>query len=97
MTFEFYAEIWEWRGVGSWHFVSLPSEASDEIEDARGPRTSGFGAVPVIVTIGSTTWTTSIFPSKEEETYVLPVKKPVRTAEGLQAGDVARVTLSLRL
>lgn len=41
------------------------------------------------------TWSTSVFPSNEAQTYVLPVKKDVRRREGLDDGDVIRVRLTL--
>jgi hypothetical protein len=40
----------------------------------------------VEVTVGSTTWRTSLFPDTKRATYLLPVKKAVRTAEGLADG-----------
>jgi hypothetical protein len=91
----FDAELWIWdaRRGDSWTFVSLPAEASDEIRElAAGPR-RGFGSVRVCATIGGSTWTTSIFPDKRG--YVLPVKRAVRKAEGLDAGDTATVTIEL--
>jgi hypothetical protein len=45
------------------------------------------------VTIGSSRWRTSIFPDKQRATYVLPVKKAVRAAEGLAHGVTADVEL----
>ena len=45
-------------------------------------------------TIGSSTWTASIFPARQAG-HVLPVKRPVRAAEGLDVGDVATVTVEL--
>lgn len=42
----------------------------------------------------STTWTTSVFPATTGS-YVLPVNKPVRRAEGLEAGDAVEVSLEL--
>ncbi len=79
--------------MASWHFVSLPEEVSDEIEELYAHRANGFGAVKVNVTIGASRWTTSVFPDKARRTYVLPVKKPVRVAEGLEAGVQARVDI----
>jgi Domain of unknown function (DUF1905) len=40
-------------------------------------------------------WTTSIFPDSGSGTYVLPIKRPVRTAEALGVGDIATVTVEL--
>jgi len=93
--FEFDAEVWEHDGSGSWHFVSLPEPIADDIEAAFGHRARGFGSLRVDVTIGGSRWQTSIFPDKKRGTYVLPVKKPVRVAEGLAEGSVARVALTV--
>jgi hypothetical protein len=49
--------------------------------------------VKVKVTIGSSTWSTSVFPDAKRGTFVLPVKKPVRQAEGIEAGDRVKVAL----
>jgi len=54
----------------------------------------GFGSVRVRATIGTSTWTTSIFPDSQAG-YVLPVKRAVRVAEALDVGDVAMVTVEL--
>ena len=98
-SYAFTAPLWRWEAKdeaasGSWFFVSLPFEVSDEIEVVAGPG-KGFGSVRVEVRIGATTWRTSVFPSTEQKTYVLPVKKAVRAAEGLDEGTAAHVTLSL--
>lgn len=99
VTFE--AELYLWQPgdtaggqAGSWVFLNVPEDLADEIEDQAGPR-RGFGSVRVEVRIGGTTWRTSLFPSTAERTFVLPVKKAVRAAEGLEVGDTATVTLHL--
>src|SRR4051794_31574604 len=64
-TYSFSAVLWIWaEAKGSWHFVTLPAELSDEIEEQVGDAARGFGSVPVEVSLGPTTWRTSIFPSK---------------------------------
>ena len=94
MSYSFTAEVWEWTSRTSWFFVNVPEEqADDDIEERYRRRAAGFGSVRVEVTIGSTTWQTSIFPSKENATYVLPLKKAVRVAEGLEPGSPATVDL----
>jgi hypothetical protein len=94
---DFTAELWNWdaRRLDSWTFVSLPAEASEEIRDHTAGHARGFGAVRVRVTIGATTWQTSIFPDAARGTYVLPVKKAVRRAESLEEGDRAAVRVEL--
>lgn len=95
-TFEFTAEVWRWEQQAAWHFVSLPADVADEIEAGAGQRAGGFGSVPVTVTIGGSTWRTSVFPDRRRATYVLPVKQAVRAAEGIGAGDAVAVTLTVR-
>ena len=93
MTYSFTAEVWEWTARTSWFFVNLPEDQADDIEERYGRRAAGFGSVRVDVTVGSTNWQTSIFPSTENETYVLPLKKAVRVAESLEPGSSATVEL----
>ncbi|GIL36911.1 hypothetical protein PDTK01_29860 [Phycicoccus sp. DTK01] len=93
-TWSFEATLWRWRD-GSWHFVTVPAQVSDEVDEAVGDATGGFGSVRVRVRVGGTTWLTSLFPSAEQAAYVLPVKKAVRAAEGLAEGGAVRVVLTL--
>lgn len=93
-TFRFTAELWEWKARDNWFFVSVPEAESDEIRDRPLPP-SGFGAVRVRATIGGSTWTTSIFPGSHTEGYSLPIKKSVRTAEGIGVDDRVQVELEL--
>lgn len=93
--FSFSAALWEWESNASWYFLSVPDEVADDIEERFGQRAGGFGSIRVEVTIASTTWRTSVFPDNKRKTYVLPVKKAVRTAEGLGAGSIAAVELEV--
>jgi hypothetical protein len=92
-TFSFGAELWEHDGHAAWHFLDVPLDIADDIEERFGGRAAGFGSIRVEVTIGGSTWQTSLFPDTKRGTYVLPVKKPVRSAEGLAAGSRAKVAL----
>jgi hypothetical protein len=91
--YAFVAEVWEHDGAAAWYFVSLPEDDADDIENRFGHRAAGFGSLRVEVTIGASTWRTSLFPDTKRATYVLPVKKAVRAAENLTAGTRARVSL----
>ncbi|HWG99018.1 MAG TPA: DUF1905 domain-containing protein [Pilimelia sp.] len=97
MVVTFDAELWVWdaRRGDTWVFVSLPAAAAEEIRDLAGGRRRGFGSLRVRVTVGASTWRTSIFPDRARGTYVLPVKRAVRTAEQLAAGDRTAVTVEL--
>ena len=79
--------------MGAWVFVSLPQELSDAIRSEPRPPRPGFGSIRVRVSIGGSTWQTSIFPEKNGGQYVLPVKKAVRVAEGVEVGDAVVVGL----
>ena len=94
-SWSFTAELWEWTSKTSWFFFSVPEADADDIEEQHGRTAAGFGSIRVEVTIGSTTWRTSVFPSTSEKTYVLPVKKAVRKAEGLEPGSSATIHLSI--
>ena len=94
-SFAFPAAVWEHDGSAAWHFVSVPEEVADEIDERFGHRAAGFGSIRVRVTVGATTWSTSLFPDTKRRTYVLPVKKAVRTAEGLAAGSCPWVELEI--
>jgi len=94
-THTFTAPLWKWQArdePGGWWFVSLPFDVADAVEAQAVPG-AGFGSVPVEVTVGATTWRTSVFPSNEQKTYVLPIKKSVRTAERIGEGDDVHVEL----
>lgn len=97
MKVTFDAELWIWdaRREAGWTFVSLPADVAAEVRDIVGGSRRGFGSVRVRVGIGDSTWMTSIFPDGQRDTFVLPVKKAVRRAEGIEAGSVATVTVEL--
>ena len=90
----FTSTVWRWQ-EGSWRFVTVPDDVSDEVDEVVGDTAGGFGSVRVEVTVGATVWRTSLFPSSSAGAYVLPVKKAVRVAEGL--ADDADAEVSIRL
>ena len=73
--------------TGSWHFLQLPKDIGAEIKEQFGANSRGYGTLPVTVTIGETTWQTSIFAVKAMESYILPVKAAVRKAEDIYEGE----------
>ena len=91
---EFEAELWEHDGQGAWCFVTVPPDPSEDIR-LSGAMPAGFGSYKVEVTVGATTWQTSVFPDNKSEGFVLPVKKPVRRAEGIDVGDRVSVRLEV--
>ncbi len=93
--YEFDAELWLHAGEAVWFFVTVPEDVSDDIEARTVDESRGFGSVRVRVSVGATTWATSVFPDSKRGAYILPVKKAVRKAEGIDDGDVVTITLEL--
>src|SRR3954453_15360990 len=94
-TFEFVAPLWQHAGDAGGHFVCLPADGGEDVDDLTGAIRHGFGSVRVAVRVGGSSWRTSVFPDAGRGTYVLPVKKAVRAAEHLTAGDDVHVQLQL--
>lgn len=87
--------LWLWSGEGgSWHFVSIPEEKTDEIRGHALLNRRGFGSVRVEAVIGEVAWRTSVFP-QHSGGFLLPVKADVRRRAHLTAGDEVTVTLEL--
>lgn len=91
MDLEVTGEVWWWRGPAPYHFVTVPDDESAELDLAAQAVTYGWGMIPVACTLGSTRWTTSLWP--KDGRYVVPLKDKVRKAEGAELGDVVTVHL----
>jgi hypothetical protein len=89
---EFVGPLVEWRGPAPFHFVVLPGEAAELVDQVRAA-VAYWGVVPVTAWIGETGFTTSMFP--REGTWYLPVKDAVRRAEAVALGDAVAVRLSI--
>ena len=100
-SWTFTAQLWRWSAKqesadpGSWSFVTLPVEVADDIRDSMVEPPRGFGSVKVVVEVGESRWSTSVFTDKESGSYVLPVKQVVRRSAGIGEGDPVTVTLML--
>ena len=93
MDLEFSGEVRFWRGPSPYHFVTVPEDESVELQEASALVTYGWGMIPVEVRIGSTRWTTSLFP--KDGGYVVPLKDLVRNAERLDVADTVTVCLTV--
>ena len=80
------AKVWRWKN-GSWHFANLSPQQSAEIRRRFGAVARGWGSIRVKIRIGDTEWSTSLFPSNENKTYLFAIKADVRKAEDIGAGD----------
>ncbi|MEV6965534.1 DUF1905 domain-containing protein [Hamadaea sp. NPDC051192] len=93
MELEFTGEIFHWRGPAPHHFVTVPADVCQEIQEVAARLTYGWGVIPVGVRVGDTDWTTSLFPKNGG--YLVPVRADVRRAEKLELGDTVMITLML--
>ncbi len=79
----------------AWHFIPVTKKVGQEIKQTFGKNSRGFGSLPVMVTLGSSTWQTSIFPDKYSGSYILPLKAKVRNKEEIMVGDKVTYTITL--
>lgn len=90
-------KVFIYPGDAAWHFFPIPKKVGIDIKEKYGKYAKGFGSLPVVATVGKTTWQTSIFPEKTSGSYILPVKAAVRKAEAIQAGERVSCTIELRI
>lgn len=92
------AKVWLYPGdTACWHFLTLPKKESEEMQKRFGTAKRGWGSLPVTVTIGKTSWNTSVFPDKKSGAYILPLKAKVRKDERIGVGDIVNFTVVVRL
>jgi len=92
MNFTLTTNLWRYPSQSAaWYFVTIDAATTAKIKSQPRPK-KGWGSVRVRVTIGKTTWETSIFPSKEG-VYILPIKASVRKAEDIFEGEMVKILL----
>jgi hypothetical protein len=98
-TISFDAECWVYQGPAAWHFVTVPAELGAELahlnQAALRGQKRGWGSIAVAAQIGESQWNTSVFPDKKSDSYLLPLKSQIRTAQAIAPGSSVRVTLSI--
>jgi hypothetical protein len=93
MEVTFTAPVWFWKGSAPFHFVTVPEPECALIAAASELVTYGWGMVPVTVNLGSTTWTTSLWPKNGG--YIVPLKDAVRRAEAVSLDDTGTLRLTV--
>ncbi len=94
-TYSFVARLWRHDGPDGWHFLTLPEDLAEEVREVASAQPRPFGTVLATVTIGPTTWSTSLFADRKLGSYALPVKAEVRRAAGLLVGDQVECRIEL--
>ncbi len=83
-------KVFIWPGEMGWHFIYVDKKNVAKIRKSN-PR----GFVKIRATLGKTSWETSLFPYKKEDTYLLAVKKAIRQKESVFSGDLVKVKIEL--
>lgn len=91
------AKVWLYPGMAGWHFVTLPKKQSETIKKTFSAMKRGWGSLPVTVTIGKTSWKTSIFPDQKAGAYLLPLKSDIRKKEKVAEDDTIAFLLEIRV
>ena len=73
----------------------MPNELADEIQARTAGIRRGFGSLRVHVTIGESNWATSLFRESKSGSYILPLKKEIRSKEKITEGDLVSVCFTL--
>ena len=89
--------VWIYPGLSGWHFINIPKKESEEIIKSFGKMQRGWGSLPVMVSVGKSTWKTSIFKDKKSNTYLLPLKASIRKEEGIFNRDIIRLKIEIIL
>lgn len=95
MNYSFEAIPWEYNGPNAWTFISVPSGYSKEIKELFPEKSTSFGSIRVEVTIGNSTWLTSLFPDSKRQCYVLPLKKSIRQKEQITTDTVLSISIKI--
>lgn len=90
------SKVWFYPGKAGWYFLTLAKEPSESIRKTFGPLARAWGSLPVTVTIGKSSWETSIFPGKKAGAYLLPLKAEVRKKEQIAEGDKITFSIAIR-
>ena len=93
MQLEFDGAVWYWRGPAPFYFVTVPEPECAQIAGVSVGVSYGWGMIPVSASVGSTRFTTSLWP--KDGGYIVPIKAAVRRAERIDVDDLVSVVLSV--
>ncbi|MGG5172224.1 DUF1905 domain-containing protein [Pseudarthrobacter sp. J1738] len=86
--------VFYWRGPAPFHFVRVPDDNVAFIKGLAAMFSYGWGMIPVTARLGSTSFTTSLFPKAGG--YLVPLKDAVRSAENVDLDDQVTIIVELR-
>jgi hypothetical protein len=85
-SFAFRAKIWKYEGPAGWCFVTIPKSTAKRIRVIHQDSEEGWGRLKATVTIGGSSWNTSIWFDTKADSYLLPIKVAIRKKESLAIG-----------
>lgn len=89
-SFGIRGKVWRYPGEAGWHFVYVSKDISQKIKGSK----KGSTFVRVKASMGKTSWTTSLFPTKDGP-FLLAIKADVRKKEMVEEGDTVSVACTL--
>lgn len=84
----FTATVEKFPHKGGWHFVRLSDDVLADLRKMAGKN----GNVPVIVTIGKTSWPSTIMSMGDQQWFVA-LRSDIRAKEHLQLGATAELAI----
>ena len=93
IKYDFISRMWQDASVGGWHFLSLPEDISSEIRKNLQWQEEGWGRMKATASIKNCQWKTAIWFDTKKGTYILPVKKEIRTKAQLITGNDLEVSV----
>lgn len=87
-VFEFTSTVEKSPNKGGWHYAGLSQDMLNNLRAYAGKN----GSLPVVVTLGKTTYPTTVMSRGNQQWYVA-IKSDVREAENVHEGD----TITLRI
>jgi len=94
-TFTMRSRVWRDKEVEGWHFVTLPARQSAEIHRRFGSTQKTPRPIPVVATVGRTSWKSSLYRIPNSGRYVLALKADVRKKEKIEADRVIAYSVKI--
>ncbi len=89
------SQVWLYPGLSGWHFISIPKEQGGKIREKYRHLHKGWSSLPIEIYLGKTRWNTSMFWSKDAQSYILPLKAEVRRKEEIMVNDTVKYTIKI--
>jgi hypothetical protein len=91
------AKVWLWSGKGAWHFVTVEPDISAQIKEMFGYLKASWGSLRARLTVGKTTWETSLFPGGKNNCYLIPLKAEIRRKENIKIDDMLEIKIEIKV